>query len=96
MYGYALKLPFYFDDLPVLEWLEERGLAEVWARSNENAYYRPLTFSVYKLALVLPKGMQQKVLHGTNVLLHWTAAVGVGWLARRLAETPDIPMERAA
>jgi hypothetical protein len=86
LYGYALDLPFYFDDLPVLEWLEGRGLAEVWTRSNENAYYRPLTFSVYKLALALPKGMQQKVLHGINLVLHWAAAVMVGRLAGQTAD----------
>ena len=72
-YGYALGLPFYFDDLPVLTWLSGRGLAEVWTTSSENAYYRPLTFTIYAFGLLFPKGAQQVVLHAANLALHWTA-----------------------
>jgi hypothetical protein len=74
-YGYALGLPFYFDDLPVLTWLEGRGLAEVWTTSSENAYYRPLTFTVYAFGLLFPKGAQQVVLHAANLVLHWIASM---------------------
>jgi hypothetical protein len=84
-YGYALRLPFYFDDLPVLTWLGGRSLGEIWTASSENAYYRPLTFSIYRFGLLFPKGTQQVVLHAANLLLHWIGATLVMRLARRCA-----------
>jgi hypothetical protein len=81
-YGYALQLPFFFDDLPVLAWLGGHDLADVWTTSSENAYYRPLTFTLYKLAQLLPKGAQQVALHGANLALHWLNAVLVMQLVR--------------
>jgi len=74
-YGFSLRLPFFFDDLPVLTWLGGHSLVDVWTGSSENAYYRPLTFTVYKLAMLLPKGAQQVALHASNVLLHWLNAI---------------------
>ncbi len=85
-YGFSLRLPFFFDDLPVLTWLGGHSLADVWTGSSENAYYRPLTFTVYKLAMLLPKGAQQVALHGGNLLLHWLNAVLVMLVVRRTAK----------
>ena len=85
-YGYVLRLPFYFDDLPVLTWLSGRSLTEVWTTSSENAYYRPLTFTIYRFGLLFPKGAQQVVLHATNLVLHWIASLLVMALVRRCAK----------
>ena len=74
-YGAAVQLPFFFDDLPVLVWVGGHDLADIWTTSSENAYYRPLTFTIYKLGLSLPKGSQQVFLHAINLLAHWANAV---------------------
>ncbi len=83
-YGFAFGLPFYFDDLPVFSWLSNRSLIELWTSGSDNGYYRPLTFTVYALGRLLPFGMQQVILHGTNVVLHWLNAILVMLAVRRM------------
>ncbi len=73
-YGFALQLPFFHDDLPILSWLRDKGWREVWF-SQENSYYRPLAFTVYRLGLMLPLGARQLALHAVNLALHWLNAV---------------------
>ncbi len=72
-YGYSLGMAFFYDDLPILTWLGAHGWADVWLRS-ENSYYRPLTFVIYKLGLVLPLGLRQLALHAVNLFWLWLAA----------------------
>ena len=91
-YGYSLRLPFYFDDLPVLTWLSGQDLRDIWTTSSENAYYRPLTFTLYKLGSLLPKGAEQVVLHGINLLLHWANAI----LLAQVVRLVDGPRSRGA
>jgi hypothetical protein len=91
-YGFALGLPFYFDDLPVFSWLSDRSLIELWTGGSDNGYYRPLTFTVYMLGRLFPMGTQQVVLHGTNVLLHWLNAVLVMLVARRIGDGERAPL----
>jgi hypothetical protein len=74
-YGFSLQLPFFFDDLPIMTWLRLHNWIDIWAHSSENAYYRPLAFTVYKLGLVLPMGVRQPVLRAVNLTVHWANAV---------------------
>ncbi len=74
-YGFALRLPFFFDDLPVMTWLQHNTWVDVWLGSTENDYYRPLTFTIYKLGLLFRQGARQAILHAVNLLLHWASAV---------------------
>jgi hypothetical protein len=74
-YGFSLRLPFYFDDLPKFSWLGGHDLLDIWTTSSENDYYRPLGVTTYELGLLLPKGVQQVVLHALNLLFHWGNAV---------------------
>jgi hypothetical protein len=85
-YSFALRLPFFFDDLPVFSWLSDRSLVELWTSGSDNGYYRPLTFTVYMLGRLFPMGTQQVVLHGTNVLLHWLNAILVMLVARQIGD----------
>ncbi len=73
-YGFVLHLPFFHDDLPILSWLESRGWREIWF-SQENGYYRPLAFAIYRLGLYLPFGARQPFLHAVNLFLHWLSAL---------------------
>ena len=91
-YGFALRLPFYFDDLPVFSWLSDHSLVELWTRASDNGYYRPLTFTVYVLGLLSPVGTQQVLLHGANVLLHWLNAILVMLVVRRTEDGKQAPL----
>jgi len=73
-YGFALRLPFFFDDLPIMTWLKNHTWADIWL-SSENAYYRPLAFTIFKLGCLFPQGVRQIVLHSVNLLFHWASAV---------------------
>ncbi len=80
-YGFVVGLPFFFDDLPIMTFLSGRGWAEIWVGPPENPFYRPLTFTIYKLGRLLPAGADRVALHGFNLLLHWlSAALMVGLL----------------
>lgn len=91
-YGFALRLPFYFDDLPVFSWLSDRSLVELWTKASDNGYYRPLTFTVYMLGHLFPVGTQQVLLHGANVLLHWLNAILVMLVVRRTEDGKQVPL----
>ena len=69
-YGFALGLPFFFDDLPILTWLSHHGWGDIWT-SSESAYYRPLTFVIYKFGQIFPPGVKQVVLHSVNLIVLW-------------------------
>jgi hypothetical protein len=81
-YSFALRLPFFFDDLPVMTWLQRHTWVDVWLGSTENDYYRPLTFTIYKLGLLFPQGVRQVILHAANLLLHWASALLIMQIAR--------------
>ena len=87
-YGFVFGLPFFYDDLPILTWLSQRGLREIWLGPGENRYYRPLSFTLYKLGRLLPSGADRAVLHGASLTVHVLNGVLVMWLAR-LTGRPD-------
>jgi hypothetical protein len=87
-YGFALKLPFFFDDLPVMTWLGWHNLTEIWTQSSEGAYYRPLSFSIYELGLLLPSGARAFALHAVNLLLFWTNTVLVAQIVTMCDREP--------
>ncbi|MCJ7739283.1 MAG: hypothetical protein MUQ10_18545, partial [Anaerolineae bacterium] len=80
-YGFALSLPFFFDDLPILTWLSEHSWGEIWT-SSESAYYRPLTFIVYKFGQVFAPGVKQVVLHSISLTVLWLNSILLMKVAR--------------
>jgi hypothetical protein len=88
-YGFALRLPFYYDDLPIMTWLRRHTWLDIWTMSSEGDYFRPLTFTVYKLGRLFPPGTSQGVLHGTNVLLHWASSLLVMQVVRLSDRDPE-------
>ncbi len=81
-YGFALRIPFFHDDLPIMTWLRRHGWRDIWF-SQENGYYRPLAFTVYKAGTWLPLGARQVALHAVNVALLWASGVLIALLVRR-------------
>ena len=73
-FGFALRLPFFWDDLPIMTWLQDRSWQAILF-TTENAYYRPLAFAIYKLATYLPLPLQAPTLHAANLFLLWAGAV---------------------
>jgi len=69
-YGFVLRLPLFFDDLPILTWLSDHNWGEIWT-SSESAYYRPLTFVIYKFGQSFAPGVRQVVLHAVNLIVLW-------------------------
>jgi hypothetical protein len=84
-YGYALGLPFFYDDLPIMTWLRSHDLLDIWTHSSENAFYRPLAFTIYKIGLMLPQTTRQVALHAVSLLLHWLNSA----LVMRIVQTCD-------
>ena len=87
-YGFVVQLPFFRDDLPIMSWLSRHGWRDIWTRSSENQFYRPLAFTIYKLGRRLPSGPDRAVLHAVSLLTHWASAGLVAWLVK-LRQRPD-------
>ena len=92
LYGEALRLPFLFDDMIHMRWLEGETLSSIWTGAEGLGYYRPLTMSVWKLDDLLLGANDPLRLHLLNLLLHalngaltafiaWRAFLGRGRIA---------------
>jgi hypothetical protein len=79
-YGFALRLPFFFDDLPIVTSLNRYDFVQIWAWPEVSRYYRPITYTVYELGLLFPPGTRQVVLHAVPLLTHWANALLVMWV----------------
>lgn len=95
-YGFSLRLPFFFDDLPIMTWLRLHDWRDVWLHSSENSYYRPLAFTVYKLGQVLPLGTRQGVLRAVNLTIHWANAVLIMQLVRSIGAEESAGLDQSA
>jgi hypothetical protein len=87
-YGFVLRLPFLFDDLPIMTWLSHHNWVDIWAHSSENAYYRPLAFTIYQLGRLLPPGPRQVALHAVSLLVHWAGAMLMLLVVRMWGKSP--------
>ncbi len=77
LYHYTLRLPFFWDDTPVLSWVIGRGWRALFL-STENGYYRPLTFLIYKVGVSLfplEGGVRAAFLHAVAPTLLWLSAL---------------------
>jgi hypothetical protein len=81
LYGSELDHPYFWDDVPHYDFVHSRSVLEIWTGSGELAYYRPLTFTLYKpLFEWLPPGATT-LPHLVVVLIH----AANGWLVSLLA-----------
>lgn len=91
-YAFALTLPFFFDDMPVLEWVQASSFWEILTRSENGGYYRPLTFILYKVGFLWPVTWRAPFLHGLEVVIYGLAAVGVMRVVYRCCRRRDLAL----
>jgi hypothetical protein len=83
LYGDALTLPLFSDDLVQIPWLETISWRELWSNPSPYGYYRPLWYTLWRLWGGLAGGLHPSGLHFLNLAAHFIAA----WLAGLLAAT---------
>ena len=83
LYGDALTLPLFSDDLVQIPWLESLSWRELWSSPSPYGYYRPLWYSLWRLWGALTGGLHPLGLHALNLAAHFAAA----WLAGLLGAT---------
>ena len=83
LYGDALTLPLFSDDLLQIPWLEAISWRELWTSASPYGYYRPMWYTLWRLWGGLVGGLHPAGLHFLNVAAHFSAS----WLAGMLAAT---------
>jgi hypothetical protein len=90
LYGDALALPLFSDDLVQIPWLESISWGELWSSPSPYGYYRPLWYSLWRVWGALFGGLHPFGLHLLNVIAHFAAA----WLTGLLAAAWVSPTEK--
>ncbi len=81
LYGDALALPLFSDDLVQIPWLESLSWRELWTSPSPYGYYRPLWYTLWRLWGMLAGGLYPAGLHLLNLIAHFAAAWLTGLLA---------------
>ena len=74
LYGDALTLPLFSDDLLQIPWLESVSWSDLWTSSSPYGYYRPVWYSLWRLLGACAGGLRPLPLHLANLIAHWGAA----------------------
>ena len=97
LYGDALTLPLFSDDLVQIPWLESISWRELWSSPSPYGYYRPLWYTLWRVWGGLAGGLHPPGLHLLNLVAHFAAAWLTGLLAaawmRPTAPSPALPHE---
>ena len=70
VYGKAISLPFYFDDLIILPYLSENSFVHLLTTPAIFPYYRPVLPLIWKFLHELFGTHQAELLHTINLFLH--------------------------
>ena len=81
LYGDALSLPLFSDDLIQIPWLESITWRELWTSPSPYRYYRPLWYTLWRLWGMLFGGLYPLGLHLLNLIAHFVASCLAGLLA---------------
>jgi hypothetical protein len=81
LYGDALALPLFSDDLVQIPWLESISWAELWLGPSPYGYYRPLWYTLWRTWGLIAGGLRPSHLHLINLMAHFCGAWLVGLLA---------------
>jgi len=84
LYGSALSLPFFFDDLDLLPFAANNPLSTIWQTAGSFPYFRPFTTTVWRLVYLLFGDLNSTALHAVNLILHGLNGWLVGILAGNL------------
>jgi hypothetical protein len=85
LYGRALTLPFFWDDVPLFQFLYDRPIAQFWFNASLSPYYRPVEFMIWRALQVAISPTAPGPFHAVNVLVWIINAWLVGALAGLLA-----------
>ncbi len=88
VYGDALHLPFYADDLQLIPWIKETPLLAYWHSLNLYGDWRPLQFVVLRVIYLLTHTLSPPVLYGLNLVGHAVCATLTGLLFARWSPYP--------
>lgn len=80
LYGGAVQLPFYSDDLLQVPWAKATSFVAFWSTLGPYGDYRPVHFIIWRLLYVLTGNLRPALLHGLNLAGHATCGVLVGTL----------------
>lgn len=89
VYGSALDLPFMADDFFQLPYVDTHSIAQMWQTADGLYYFRPLSFTLWKLMEPLFGFHNLFAQHALNLLLHLSSTLMVGWLAGHLWRTKE-------
>lgn len=88
LYGPALALPLYSDDLLQVPWVEATPLTDLWRAVGPYRDYRPLHFTLWRLLYLLAGDLRPALLHSLNLAGHALCGTLVGLLAARWKRRP--------
>lgn len=88
LYGDALTLPLFSDDLLQIPWLETVSWRQLWSSPSPYGYYRPLWYTLWHLWGGLFGGLHPPGLHFLNLSAHFVAAHLAGLLAAAWIRPP--------
>jgi len=84
VYGRALALPLYMDDVIFARYIEPLSLPEIFYRVGIVPYYRPLSLVPWKLIQMAAGGFDAPLMHALNLIVHALNGWLVGLLAIRI------------
>ena len=84
LYGSALDLPFYSDDLLQVPWQRATTLLDTWREVGPYGDYQPLHFSLWRVLYLLAGDLQPRLLHSLNLAAHALCGTLVALVAVRL------------
>lgn len=90
LYGSTLTLPFFWDDVPHFQYLHNRSIPSIWSDASITPYYRPLTFTVWRVMQLVVGPTNPAPYHLVNVLALIANGWLVGLLAKRLAQFSEV------
>ena len=90
LYWRALSLPFYSDDLLQVLWVKGTTLLDIWRSTGPYGDYRPLHFSLWRLAYLLTGELRPLLLHALNLLGHAVCGTLLGILVARRSDRPAL------
>ncbi|MBI3241725.1 MAG: hypothetical protein HYZ49_05465, partial [Chloroflexi bacterium] len=85
LYGPALSLPFFWDDLPLLKGLFGKTLFEVWTTGVGQPHYRPIGFTLWRLTEIVFGPTNPSPFHAINLIALILSCWLTGALAKQLA-----------
>lgn len=83
LYGSALALPLYSDDLLHVPWIKASSFLDFWHTVGPYEDYRPLQFAVWRLVYLLTGDLRPGLLYGLNLASHALCGTLLGLLATR-------------